>query len=78
MDFNNLIRLKIWAETVVPIELFFLRKENISDPPKKLISHAVAIRQCSEFISALSEVEYNNIQLHFLFCLTLSMLSDRL
>ncbi len=54
-DVDGHLGLKVWAETVVPIELFFLRKENISEPPKKLISHAVAIRQCSEFISALRE-----------------------
>lgn len=52
-DVDGHLGLKAWAEIVVPIELFFLRKENVSEPPKKLISHAVAIRQCSEFISAL-------------------------
>jgi len=54
-DVDGHLGLKVWAEVVVPIELFYLRKENISEPPKKLISHAVAIRQCSEFISKLRE-----------------------
>jgi len=54
-DVDGHLGLKVWAEVVVPIELFYLRKENISEPPKKLISHAVAIKQCSEFISRLRE-----------------------
>ncbi|RJQ32305.1 hypothetical protein C4572_01125 [Candidatus Parcubacteria bacterium] len=54
-DVDGHLGLKVWAESVVPIELFYLRKENISEPPKKLLSHAVAIRQCSEFVSQLRE-----------------------
>lgn len=47
--------LKVQAEVVVPIELFFMRKENNEEPLKKLISHPVAIRQCSEFVSMLQK-----------------------
>lgn len=47
--------LKVQAEMVVPIELFCMRKENTDQPLKKLISHPVAIRQCSEFVSILQK-----------------------
>lgn len=47
--------LKVQAEVVVPIELFYMRKENSGQPLKKLISHPVAVRQCSEFVSRLQK-----------------------
>lgn len=45
--------LKVCAEVVVPIELFFMKKGDDSVLPKKLISHVVALRQCSHFVSKM-------------------------
>lgn len=45
--------LKVCAEVIIPIELFYMKKENSGVLPKKLLSHVVALRQCSHFVSNL-------------------------
>ena len=47
--------LKICGEVTVPIELFFMSKNGKNDTPKRLLSHQVALGQCSRFVSTLRE-----------------------
>ncbi len=45
--------LRVRAEVVIPIELYYLRKESRDAPPKAVLSHSVALQQCSRFIRSL-------------------------
>lgn len=45
--------LRVGAEIIVPIEMFYLRKENRKDPPKLVLSHTVALQQCNRFLRSL-------------------------
>lgn len=47
--------VKICGEVTVPIELFFMSKNGKKDTPKRLLSHQVALGQCSRFVSTLRE-----------------------
>lgn len=63
---DGYLGLKVQAEVVVPIELFCMRSKDTEQSFKKLVSHPVAVRQCSKFVSKLQEenpglvVEYND------------------
>lgn len=56
--------LKVQGEAVVPIELFLMRAKKVDAPLKKLISHSVAIRQCSEFVLKLQK-EINGLLVEY-------------
>lgn len=45
--------LRVFAEVIIPIELYYLRKELRDTPPKIVLSHSVALLQCSRFIRFL-------------------------
>ncbi|MFH1392407.1 MAG: prephenate dehydratase domain-containing protein [bacterium] len=45
--------IHIFAEIELPIELFYLRKVSEDSCPVKVLSHAVALRQCREFVASL-------------------------
>ncbi len=45
--------LRVCAEVVVPIEMYYLRKELRDEPPKLVLSHTVAQQQCSRFLRSL-------------------------
>lgn len=48
--------LCIYAEEEIRIELFYLQKATKNNiDPKKVLSHMVALRQCSRFISSLQD-----------------------
>ena len=47
--------LRVCAEVIIPIELYYLRKELRNQPPKQLLSHSVALQQCSRFVRALKK-----------------------
>ncbi|GEM_PF-1709473 len=43
----------IQAEVMVPIELYYMSKGTSKAPPRAVISHAVALAQCDEFVQSL-------------------------
>lgn len=45
--------LRVCAEVVVPIEMFYLRKEPKDQPPRFVLSHTIALQQCSRFLRSL-------------------------
>lgn len=45
--------LRVCAEVVVPVELYYLRTAVMDEAPKLVISHSVAIEQCSRFLRSL-------------------------
>lgn len=45
--------LRVSAEIVVPIELYYLRKEIRDEPPLLVLSHSVALQQCNRFLRSL-------------------------
>jgi len=45
--------LRVCAEVVIPIKLYYLRKEIREDPPKVVLSHSAGLTQCSRFIRSL-------------------------
>lgn len=45
--------LRVSAEIVVPVELYYLRKELRDEPPKLVLSHNVALQQCNRFLRSL-------------------------
>lgn len=52
-------RLLVSGEVEIPIELFFLRKVNDGSAPSRLLSHAVALRQCSKKVVAFQKANNN-------------------
>ncbi len=46
----------VQAEVVVPIELFYLRKEIVSSAPKLVLSHMVGLGQCSKLVQKLRDL----------------------
>lgn len=46
----------VQAEVVVPIELFYLRKEIVSSAPKLVLSHMVGLGQCSKLVQELRDL----------------------
>lgn len=45
--------LRVCGEVVVPIELYYLRKQTDDSLPKAVISHSVALSQCDNFLQKL-------------------------
>lgn len=45
--------LRVSAEIVVPIEMYYLRKEKREEPPRLVLSHTVALQQCNRFLRSL-------------------------
>lgn len=47
--------VKVSAEVLVPIELYYLRRPRATGKPRAVISHPVALAQCDQFVQTLKE-----------------------
>lgn len=54
-EIDGKLGLKIHNEILLPIQLYYLRREIRTDSPKKILSHVSPIRQCSRFIGELQK-----------------------
>lgn len=54
-DTQAKLGVHVFGEVIIPVELFYLRKNKSNIPPRILKSHQSAIRQCSKFVAQLQD-----------------------